>query len=745
MMEKYRMDIDQELDQLILEYKIDRYNPAYCNFVRAKSLIKEMYIELQKVYKEIILVSDKWEDIGYFCDFAGEKCKYMFIENPVLPDLEIMSAFNGDECFLIVSLNYRDELVARLSEKVKMVLDLYDYFEDKGLFLEQNYYQIYPIGYHSFDLDQKTSDYTEFKAGVIFLNHRNRFEGTCDLSRKKKYLGKMIFDCVYNRDFLMLKECVGIYQDLDFNDSKDYVEFLEKVDALLLEIKQRMLERNVEDVVMYWLDALEYGDDSEMPFLRSLDETALCMDNMYTVTPTTHPTFRTLFAKRRVIEEQSYNLKVVTKEDSRLIQELEKRGYSFVCYGQWVKNEKNFRANRYVYKNADFTSVFWTFLKDVMLEPEKKFFAIIHELFNTHYPYFSFGYTDKFFTSTHYIPGMPEDTQRSKLERQRKEAQRYVDKYLEFYAGLLPGNALKLYMSDHGYTYYGKFHVVMKFQQDGIVPHRYDDMMSLFDFDKLMLGILDNKMVDDSLLGSEYVIVQDSEYRHYEYILNSINNLQIFEKNLLGYQGVITKEDMLICHREGVMYYPERHYRKFVNDGKIVTNDRMEYLKKLMSNKQVDLDSSDEFKYSRMVVNGIKKHFLRVKDEEDRRWPIINRTMIEAVDHGTVAIRGGGVHTERLLMLLDGKVRERIQYVIDYDKECIASYLGVQIILPDEIEKYGVDCVVISSFKYREIWKKEFESDAGLRVVDIYEELEKEGISSVRDFFYMNYIREDFV
>ena len=154
------------------------------------------------------------------------------------------------------------------------------------------------------------------------------------------------------------------------------ITFLKEVEALLLKIKRCFLERNNKDVVMYWLDALEYGDDKDvMPFLKSLDESALCMDNMYTVTPSTHPTFRTLFAKRRVIEEQSYNLKRMTKEDSRLIKELEKRGYSFVCYGHWVKNEEYFRANRYVYKNADFTYVFWTFLKDVMMEPEKKFFC----------------------------------------------------------------------------------------------------------------------------------------------------------------------------------------------------------------------------------------------------------------------------------------------------------------------------------------------------------------------------------
>ncbi|WP_301092807.1 lipopolysaccharide biosynthesis protein [Thomasclavelia cocleata] len=262
--------------------------------------------------------------------------------------------------------------------------------------------------------------------------------------------------------------------------------------------------------------------------------------------------------------------------------------------------------------------------------------------------------------------------------------------------------------------------------------------------DKFILGILDNKTIDEDLLGGEYVIVQDSEYRHYKFILDSIDNLRISESSLLGFQGVITKEDLLICYREGVTYYPEKYYRKFVNDGRIVTDARIEYLKKLMSSKQVDLDSSDEFKYSRMAVNGIKKHYLRIKDEEDKKWLIISRIITEVVNSGITALRGGGVHTEKLLMLLDENVRKRIKYIIDYNKECNASYLGAQIILPCEVKKYEVDYIIISSFKYREIWKKEFEGEVRLRVVDIYEELEKKGIFCDRDFFTMNYTKEDF-
>lgn len=86
---------------------------------------------------------------------------------------------------------------------------------------------------------------------------------------------------------------------------------------------------------------------------------------------------------------------------------------------------------------------------------------------------------------------------------------------------------------------------------------------------------------------------------------------------------------------------------------------------------------------------------------------MISSTMRAAVSHGTTAVRGGGIHTERLQMFLDGDVREQINYVIDGNRECEASYLGVKVISLDELEEYGVEVVVVSSFKYREDWKKE--------------------------------------
>lgn len=740
------MDIDKELDRLIFKYRIDRYNPAYRNYARARGIIRDLCGRLEKTYGEVVLVSEKWADIGYSSDFAGKKCRYLFVENPVLPDMGKFSGFSGEECFLVASLNYRHELHARLSEKFGTVLDLYDFFEDEGIFFGQNYYEIYPAGFHTFELDRCTYDYREFNMGVVFLNHRNRFEDAEDRHRKEKYLGEMIFDCAYNRDFILLRECIGRYCASGYSDSESYAHFLEEAGALLNEIKKRIHGRNKDDAVMYWLDGLEYGDDSIMPFLKRLDETSLCMDNMYTVTPSTHPAFRVLFAKRRVIDEQSYNLKAVTKNDSRLIQELEKRGYSFACYGHWVKNEEEFRTDRYVSKNADFTLVFWTFLKDMLLEPEKKHFAVIHELYSTHYPHYSFGYGGRFFTPAAYVPGMPRDDYQARMKRQHDEALKYVDRHLEFYDGMLPGGALKIYMSDHGHTNYGRYHVVMKLQQDGIAPQRCGSMVSFFDFDRFMLGILDRKEVDAGLLGGEYVLIQDSEYRHHKHILDSIGKLQIPEASMLGYRGIITKDDMLICHREGCTCHPIKYYRKFANDGNMVTRARMEYLKSLMGSRHVDLDSSDDFKYSRIMVNGMKKYLARTGDKERRKWQVISGVVAEALDAGATAVRGGGMHTERLLALLDDDARERIGYVIDCNKECAASRFGVRVIPPEEIDGHGIECILISSFKYREAWKKELEGNGKLRVFDFYEAMEKAGISCGRDFFYAeeDYRRQDF-
>lgn len=739
------MNIDDEFNKLIFNFKVDRHNPTYRKYVQAQEIIRRLYQEISEKYGKVILVSEKMEDINFFFEFSGYKFEYLLIKNPVKPEPDEFKKYTSTDCFLVVSINYRDELIEKLFEQFDIVLDLYDYFEDEGLYFEQSYYQIYPSGYHDFGMTQKTDEYQDFSMSVIYLNHRNRFNNARNEKLKRKYLEEMIFDCTYVKDFISLRKCIDLYLKIDPIAAREYISFMDEVEKLLGLIRNFLHGREQRDIVMYWLDALEYGEDSDMPFLKSLDNQAICFENLYTVTPYTHPVFRLLFAKQRVVEDDSYKIGTVTRADSRLIQDLEERGYTFRCYGAWTRAEEAFCANYCIPANMDFSYVCWCFLKDITADPEKKYFAVLHELYTTHFPYISFGFTGIKYPPTYALPGMQEfDSDKKQRQEQQREARAYIDRQLEFYNGLFPNNTYKLYMSDHGHTFFGRFHVIMKIQQRSLRNVHLYDLMSLYDFDKIILGVLDRNCVDNTELGRDYVMIQDTEYRHHKFILSSINNLDISDTTLIGYQGVITKEDMLIRYREGVVYYTPEYYRKFINDDLMVTDARLNQLRSLVSNKYVDVEMSELFCYSKMVLDGMKRCMFRTKQAEDKKWNIIYNVISNALDNDVVAIRGGGEHTLRLLMCFDEGIRRKIKYVIDRDIDCDASRLGMEVIQIEQIYKYGVDCVVISSFRHRESWKEELDNYKGIKIVDIYVELERQGIVCEKEFWMMDYKKEDF-
>lgn len=738
------VDIDDKLDKLIFDYHIDKHNKEYRKYVQAKKIIKKVYQNISEKHTSIVVVSEKKEDIGFFNEFAGYRSKGLIIDNPVMPNESLFSVFSGEECFLVVSINFRHELITRLQKEFKVVFDLYDYFEAENLYFTNNYYDIYASGYHDFGMVKQTYDYQDFNMSVIYLNHRKRFDNSKEKLQKLKYLEEMIFDCVYIKDFVSLKKCICMYEKIDIEKANSYTYFWNEVEKLLEEIKKFMHQRNQNDVIMYWLDCLEYGEDKDMPFLKSLDTESMCFENMHTVTPYTNATFRTLFCKSRVIEDESYKIRVVTKDESNLIQELENRDFKVVCYGYWTRLEDTLISNHYIVPCMEFSYICWNFITDIMTNPEEKYFAIVHELYTTHFPYISFGFSGEKYPPTYALPGVQEfEDSKEKRQRQQSEARRYIDKQLKFYDTIFSENMYKIYMSDHGHTFYGRFHTIMKIQQKNIIPHRYTALISYYDFDNFILGILDNNCLNNNL-DKEYIIVQDSEYRHHELVLKSIYSLDI-PLMLFGYQGVITKEDMLVCYRPNTTYYTPKYYRKFVNDKKMVSDERLEYLKSLMSNKFVDVESSDQFKYSKIILDGAKKCYLRTKRKEEQKWEIIYKVISDAVNsNNRVAIRGGGVHTVYLLANFEENIRKKIQYIIDKNKDCDASRWGIEVIHTNEIGNYGINCVIISSFRYRENWKKELKQFSGIKIFDIYDEMENQGIACDREFYSMNYIKEDF-
>lgn len=733
------MDIENNLFEIICKYNIDKHVPGYRAYFRAKELSKILYYEIEKQYETVVLVGYGQTPITWFQRNICENKAAKYVINNLNSDVRLIKQERETRCYLIVSFEYKDELKVKLTEIGLNVKSIYDFFEKNSLYFQNDFYDIYGLLYRDYRTGEITKDFKNFDINQIFFWHRRNFELEQDNKIRKIYLEKIIFDCAYSKDFILLKKYIELYGDEDSSYKKFYIE----VGYLLEQISEILEKRNQKDCLMIWLDALEYGEDFDMKFLSEQDAKSLVFDNMYTVTPYTGATFKTLFAKKRVIEEKSFNIIKIGEDDSNFICGLKERGYIFRYYGELDLLKSEYIPTYYYSVYTVMTQIFWDILRDmVLLKENEKCFFVLHEVLHTHIPYISLGLTGKMYSNREEWPGQQEEAEKVLRNQQAWESREYVDKQLEFWNDILPEQIYKIYMSDHGHTFLGRFHTIMKISQKDIRVRHCKSLLSYYDFDKIIIYILEHNDIDDKLFDSEFVIVQDVDYYYKEYILSFIQSNEFTPDGLIGYQGVVTKEDMFISYRHGVEYY-----QRMRKDNICITDKRLEYLRGKLSKSQIDIYKEKKFKYSRIVWEANQRCTERTKDYEVKKKNVILNMFNNIPLEESIAIRGGGIHTMRLLMLLSDTQRRRISYIIDKDNDCVAGKTGIKILNPENIYETKIDHIIVSSFEFRELWKKELKNqnlDNTVNILDIYDELAKRGVICKRDFYKKDFIKEDF-
>lgn len=104
-----------------------------------------------------------------------------------------------------------------------------------------------------------------------------------------------------------------------------------------------------------------------------------------------------------------------------------------------------------------------------------------------------------------------------------------------------------------------------------------------------------------------------------------------------------------------------------------------------------------------------------------------------------VAIRTGGIHSDRLLSMLSQKQRGCIHYVIDNNPECRCIKHNIPVVSTSEIPFSSIDVILIASLQLRDEFKaaaKEY--PPGIQVVDLYDHLESIGLKCTTPFYSIN-------
>ena len=736
------MNFSEKLNELIIKYDIDKVCPNFRKCVKAITLAKDVYASLKTRGEEFLLLGIDKTDVRAFLTAIGseDNCqvKYYAQAADIQPNANV----------LLVSYYQKDEFIVNLLGRDVNIISLYDSFEANGLEFNHNFYDIYNEQYWD-DVHKKWAyEYGGIDINRIYFYHRRKFELGKNADIKKLYLEKMIFDCAYVKDFLTLKENIDKYV-LAFGElSEKYILFYQEIETMLGELKNALEARKTEDCILFWLDALQYGTDEKMPFLRELNEKTLVFDRAFTVTPYTSATFITLLTGKMQIEDETYQVSgPIGEENSILVRELLKRGYCFKYYGYWLDHlvDRSLLPNHFYRTDYyAFTQLYWDVLTDMAeATEEQKGFYILHESQHTHSPYVSFGLKGTGYLidyqSSWFKPRKKQQLAQFKI--QQMESEEYVDRQLSFWSRVLPDIMYKIYMSDHGRSPIGKFHTIMKVQQKEICPRVCNSLFTYADFTPLVLQLLDNHAIDEHVIRREYAPVQEVALYNKDLIKKYTVDKETWSESIMmmGYQGVVTEEDMLICCEEGREYY-----QKHINDHKMVTDSRLSYLRGLISKKKVDYFHIDKFRFTRILIAADRRRAERTKDIRMKKWEVIKNFFYQIQDTEVLALRGGGYHTLNLLMPLEERYRNKVKYIIDGDRDCIGGKMGIEVITLDEMLSKGVTTVLISTYQYLREWEQELQSYEGIQIINIYRILKEHGLPCEMEACFEKFIDEDF-
>lgn len=721
------MDIDDKLDEIIIRYALDSGYPRYRKNIRAREII----LGLTSAWsdgRKVICIATGQEDVLRFRMFV-EKSDVQFVicnEKGVfgkewrdIYDTNALDSVNldeADECW-IISFYGAGQVGLYLRRRGIKYTDLYDYLAFCGINFDAPWQDF--VKDHTARWGSENSQPVDPKIFELY-DQRQKY-----LAAPKSPLGMMhlknaFFLALSARDFILAEKIAG-----DADDSKTgsaIKKAWHDTKKLLDDIKATLSKRHQRDILMFWLDALPYDDACRLPFIESVMRSGVCFDNMYTVTPYTHSTLKTLFCGKKAVDDASYRWDTIGRENSIVLNELERNGYIFRdMMGRWRQFTSETKTDKYHKFFSAASECLWETLRGLLLSDGNSIFGITHITAEAHAPSFFTGIDDADVLDPY---------------KRRKGALEALDRQLCFYLGFMPRDTIKILMSDHGRSDFNtRFHVIFTIQSENIRSRRIGEICSYIDFHKILSQLLENGDVDEKNLIREYAEVQDLDYYNGAYIARLIRNKKPVSISLFGYHGIVTKENIYIRFNNGQEWLvPNDNTRLepelLQQESDICDASLLPYFRRLVHADSMTVADPEKRKYSAYIY----KIYENAAGYNRKKLCLINQ-FFESLPR-RVAIRMGGNHTLQLCRILTAKNREKIVGIIDNNPKCISSRLGYPIVKIAEMDFSKTDAIVLSSYIFLDALRKEAACyPKKVIVADIYQYLSEHGMKFDGDFF----------
>lgn len=740
------MDINEALNEIIFKYHLDRYYPHYRKKYQAEKILKVIVQKITENHERVLFIGNdetgiefirymigKDEDIHFFCYDRNDTR---------LKQLETVAWEKYEKIYLIsfYGAAYAERWFRLRNIQYEWI---YDVFEREGICLQREFYAFGKEDLYALVVPNSIHTHRDGWTESIeceLYSQRSKFESSDNSETKRIALEKCLFLSLYMRNFVEAKRFV----DLLSKEDKRIESIWKEIQGLLNDIKDAVSHRPQKDIILYWMDGIPYGDESDMCYLKSVMKKSVVFENAFNYMPNTHPALRSIFLGKKDIDDRVYRISEITRENSPVIQFLEQEGYGIKVFSGYFHTSfplQYVSSQLYMDWHETVSMKLWDMLSYMLLE-DRKTLWIVHAM-ESHEPCLN--------------TKMRDDNYRLYKERYRL-ARLEIDEQLAFYDSFVNRNSFRIYMSDHGRSEAIhsdtrlRFHILFNIYHEDMVPGKIEGLFSLLDFGTVLKQIVVDGSIKESEFLREYVEIGDLDRYSGRSIESLVKNREELPMSYYGFRGIIDKEYIYVQYKMGKEWMQKRDEIPLYNPllfyncaTDICEPALLSKYRELVGEYPKDIEDDEKFKYSKYLY--VLYHNILRHNPLLERVNIINLMIERCPDH-SIGVRMGGEHSVMLYYVLSEQNKKKIWGFIDNSDKCRCKRLGLPIIRPgqnESLKEAGVKTVLLSSYtslealrREAEIWREDFE------VLDIYAYMDKSGIQCEDNFWVVKGNDEDY-
>lgn len=475
------------------------------------------------------------------------------------------------DVIIISSYSFKEEMKKELSQldKKYIIIDIYEELKNYGIYLDNIFYE--------------SERYLHY--GISNLISKYNLEK--DISSKEKILKNIISKFIYIKDFININKFIDKYIECKYSNFQIYKNIKNDINNLLNNIENEFSKRKQKDIIVIWNDSLPFERLEETQYLKKISKDSVFFENAYTTVPYTYPVFCAIFSKKYHFEYLDNQEKLKT---GCVIKYIQDNGYNFqyigikgIMFEGFAEKFDTFTLNE-TYNPSSLR--YWEMLRRILLS-DKKVFAIMHGVTETHYPYLN-PISENLNIK---VKRFSEKWKTPELIKQMNESLKYWDSQIEFYDSFLNYDCTKIFMSDHGNwltlddrRYFDdSLHVLFFIKDKDLKNQICSELFSLYNFDKVITYLI--KKDEDSfneIFSDEFMKIGDEGIFNTEFI-KILEKLNAPEDLKQKYQGLKSKNDKYVKIFNGQEFYFINSDEKnnLINDEKY--KERIEQLRKLNS------------------------------------------------------------------------------------------------------------------------------------------------------------------